>query len=221
MLAALVVLSVACARRGTAAIRVVPPLALAQLALAPADAGDMYKVDSERYLDDDGNTAPAPTTMFIRQLSLVGSPADDAPAEATYILVTVGDRGKDAVTEFIDAADDSAVGPPNLEAYIGQQFPGSKDIRAELDEDFPDVGDQSVANKVTWTQPVDGADQVWSSYAVYIQSGDLLALGALRIAGDDQAALDGLRKQAEVLAKKQADKLKAAPSVASAQATTR
>jgi hypothetical protein len=196
------------------------PVLLAQLALAPADLGAAYAVQQDRYIDDDGNTVAGPTNEFVRQIAEQQPPpaAAEAPA-ASNILVTLANQGDTAASEFIDAADDQDVGPPNLEDYIQQQVTGSHDVHAELVQDFPDYGDDTVANRLTWQQDVNGADETWKAYGVYVRSGGLLSLIALRAeAMPDGSEPEGLRKEAETAAKKQADKLKSStPAVIKAR----
>ncbi|HZU75887.1 MAG TPA: hypothetical protein VFA70_03930 [Dehalococcoidia bacterium] len=208
MCAAFALAVTACGHSTKKAVVALQPAVLAQLALSPLDAGDGYTVQSERYLDEQGNTASGVTDEFVRQLQLTAPPAENAPV-ATHILVSLSETGVDQAAEFIDAADDPDVGPPNLEAYIQAQVAGSHDVHAELVDDFPQVGDDSVANRLTWHSDVDGDDVTWDSYAVYVRSGGLLALVAARAADTGHGEPDTLRHEAEELARKQADKLRA------------
>ena len=204
----------ACSNAKRPALKNVEPFLLAELALAPADLGGLYVVDSDRYLDQDGNSVPVPSKNFIRQLRVKDTTAAASPdTVATVILVTLDDQGELAATEFVDAADDQDVGPANLADYIQQRFPGSHDAHAELIEDFPTYDDATVANRLTWQQPVNGAEQTMKAYGVYIRSGGLLTLVALRAPADSEGnEPESLRHQAETVVHIQADKLTYPPA---------
>ena len=204
----------ACSNAKRLALKNVEPLLLAELALAPADLGGLYVVDSDRYLDQDGNSVSAPSKNFIRQLRVKDTTAAASPdTVATVILVTLDDQGQEAATEFVDAADDQDVGPANLADYIQQRIPGSHDAHAELIEDFPTYDDATVANRLTWQQPVNGAEQTMKAYGVYIRSGGLLTLVALRAPADSEGnEPESLRHQAETVVHIQADKLTYPPA---------
>jgi len=51
----------ACSNAKRPALKNVEPFLLSELALAPADLGGLYVVDSDRYLDQDGKSVPAPS----------------------------------------------------------------------------------------------------------------------------------------------------------------
>jgi len=207
------VVALACSHPATIAKRV-EPITLARLALAPADLDNAYVVQQDRYFDDDGKPAETPTHEFSRQLRRQDAVPNGVPAVATGIVITLGDRGVDDATDFVDAAGDADVGPANLQDYIQTQIADSHDVHAELVPGFPSYDDQTVANRLTWQQTVDGGEQVMHSYGVYIRSGGLLALVGVRAPADASGGEpEGLRKQAESAVKRQADKLKQAPGL--------
>lgn len=199
----------ACSHGKRPALKQVAPVLLAELALAPADLGDQYMVESDGYRDQDGNPVSTPSRDFARQLrSRNATPGAVSDAVATNILITLGEQGESGASEFVDVADDADVGPPNLADYIGQRFQGSHDVRAELVDDFPSYDDATVANRITWQQDVNGTDETIKAYGVYIRSGGLLALVALRAPAEANGSEpEGLRRQAETVVHKQADKL--------------
>ncbi|MHB8576930.1 MAG: hypothetical protein ACYDCQ_16575 [Dehalococcoidia bacterium] len=206
-LSGLVLTVVACSSAHGSPVKMLAPVLLAQLALAPADLDAAYVVDQEGYRDQDGRAASSPTSQYVRQLRLnLPAPADKP---ATRIIVSVDDLGMNSASDFIDAADDQTVGPPNLDDYIMAQIPGAHDVHTELIEDFPSYDDDTVANRLTWQQTVNGTEETWRSYGVYVRSGGLLAFVALRAPEDQNGAEpEGLLKQAMATTKKQADKLK-------------
>lgn len=200
-------ISVACSRGHGGQAKRLAPILLAQLALAPGDLAAAYVVDQEGYRDQNGGAVTVPSAQYVRQLRVREPHLAATPA--TRITVSVDDLGMDNATDFIDAADDASVGPPNLDDYIAAQIPGSHDVHAELIDDFPTYGDDTVANRLSWQQTVNGAEQTWQSYGVYVRSGGLLAFVAVRAPADASGPdADALRRQAEAVSKKQADKLK-------------
>lgn len=205
----------ACSGSHASAVKKVAPVLLAQLAVEPADLDNVYVIEQEGYRDENGNAASAPTPQFVRQLAAKAAQPPDWPA--SHILVSVSDLGEESASDFIDAADDENVGPPNLDDYIEAQVPGSHDVHTELVDNFPTYDDDTVANRLTWQQPVDGAEQTWRAYGVYIRSGGLLALVALRAPGEaDGPDPEGLLKETMSVSKREADKLKAgAPALLS------
>lgn len=207
--AVLAALFVACSGGKKLSSNKLEPVLLAQLALAPADLGGAYVVIQDRYVDEDGQTAPAPTNEFVRQLSAKPEQTPSPQETASVVLVSLANQGEGAASDFIDAAQDQDVGPPNLENYIEQQVNGSHDVHAELVDDFPSYGDDTVANKLTWQQDANGTEETWEAYGVYVRSGGLISLIALRApAGPDGGEPEGLRQEAESATKKQAEKLK-------------
>jgi hypothetical protein len=205
----LAVLVVACSSGKKLSSAKLEPVLLAQLALAPADLGGAYVVTQDRYVDEDGQTVAEPTNEFVRQLSARPSQTPSGEDAAVTVLVSLANQGEGAAADFIDAADDQDVGPPNLESYIEQQVSGSHDVHAELVEDFPSYDDDTVANKLTWQQDANGSEQTWAAYGVYVRAGGLISLVALRApAAADGAEPEGLRHEAESATKKQAEKLK-------------
>ena len=215
-----VLLLAACGHGQNRAAAVAQPVVLAQLALSPADLDDQYDVQSDRYLDSDGNTAPVATQEFIRQLQIKEPAAGEAPV-ASRILISLSDLGTDGATEFMDAAGDASVGPPNLEDYIQKQIAGSGNVHDDLLDDFPSTGDDSVANRLSWDSETEGQPVTWYSYAVYIRDGGLLGLVAARAEDSGHGEPDGLRKEAESLVKKQADKMRGSRVLAPAPGARR
>ncbi len=191
-------------------VKKVEPLVLAELALAPADLGGGYVIDQEQYLDEDGNVSRQPTHEFQRQMRMNGATPEAGAVEvAATILITVGEPGIDKVQEFFDTADDESVGPPNLADFIQQRIPASHDIHAVLLPDFPVYGDDTVANRLTWQQSVNGQEQTMDAYGVYIRSGGRLALVALRApANASGSEPESLYRQTEAAVKRQSEKLK-------------
>lgn len=208
VLALLAMAAIGCARQRpkVEAAKTLPPVVLALLALGPADLDGLYTLTSEQYVDEDGALSSVPTHEFERRLAVKNPlPAGSAPPAASRLLITLGDKGTNAASEFVDATDDEDVGPANVEENVRQQLTDAYDVHAELLHDFDSVGDDTVAFRVTWRQ---GADQV-RSYWAYIRSGGflaLVALGSVLDSGGNEP--EGLRRQAETLVRKQADKLK-------------
>lgn len=209
-MAAATLLTVSCSSNRRPAVPKVAPVVLAELALAPADLDNMYVIEQDRYLDEDGNPSQTPTHEFERQMRVKGTAAaEGSAAAATVVLVTVGEPGVDKAQEFVDAADDESVGPPNLADFIQQRIPASHDVHAELIPDFPVYGDDTIANRLTWQQTVDGQDQAVTAFGVYVRSGGRLALVALRAPADTSGGEpDALYRQTEAAVKRQAEKLK-------------
>lgn len=202
-------LLVACSQGKKLSSSRLEPVLLAQLALAPADLGGAYVVIQDRYVDEDGQTVSQPTNEFVRQLSAKPAQTPNPQETASVVLVSLANQGPGAAADFIDAADDQDVGPPNLESYIQQQVSGSHDVHAELVEDFPSYGDDTVANKLSWQQDANGSEETWAAYGIYVRSGGLISLVALRApATADGGEPEGLRQEAESATKKQAEKLK-------------
>jgi hypothetical protein len=209
----------ACTHGRTAQARRVSPVVLALLALAPADLGGAYTVVSDQYVDDDGQPVAQPTHEFERRLAVKAQqPKVASPPPATNLLITLGQKTSDEASEFVMAASDEDVGPADVQEDLHSEVPDARDIRAELLQDFDILADDTVAFHLTWTQGSGDAQHTWHSYRVYIRSGGFLALVALRApSAPGGAEPDGLRKQAEALAKRQAEKLQAgAPLLAPA-----
>jgi hypothetical protein len=174
----------ACSQKKAPARGAVRPTALARLALDVNDVNDAYSITVERYVNDDGTPVPAPSHEFERRLSASPGSVRTKDAPATGILVTIGDRSADEASDFLAAAEDDQVGPANLEDDVRSQTPGARDVHAELLQDFETLDDQSVAFKITWRQGTDTTRVEWHAYRVYVRSGGLLALVALRAPAD-------------------------------------
>jgi len=199
-----------CTHNKTPAARVVAPLLLAQLALGPADLDGDYLIASDQYVDDDGAPVPAPTREFERRFTATPASGEGRqPQPAAAILIALGDKGGDQAAEFVMAADDEDVGPANLEDDLHQQVPTAHDVHVELLQDFETVGDATAAFRLSWLQGASGDEQAWRGYRVYVRSGGMLVLIALRAqAAPSGAEPDGLRHQVEAIAHRQADRLK-------------
>jgi hypothetical protein len=212
----LVLVLCGCTHNKTTVARVVPPLLLAQLALGPADLDGAYLIASDQYVDEDGAPVAAPTREFERRFTAPSSTSDGRqPRPAVAILITLGDKGSDQAAEFVMAADDEDVGPANLADDLHQQVPDAHDVHVELLQDFETIGDATVAFRLSWLQGASGEEQAWRAYRVYVRSGGMLALVALRAQAEPSGSEpDGLRRQVEAIARKQADRLKSlqAPS---------
>ncbi len=206
----------ACTHGRAAQAKKVSPVVLALLALAPADLGGAYTVAADQYVDDDGQPVARPTREFERRLVVKAQqPNGVAPPSATNLLITLGQKTSDEASDFVTAASDQDVGPADVQEDLQTEVPDARDIRTELLQDFDTLADDTVAFRLTWTQGSGDAALTWHSYRVYVRYGGYLALVALRApSAAGGAEPDGLRKQAEALAKKQADKLQAgAPPV--------
>ena len=187
-------------------------LALPSIVLGPADLANAYHMQSQQYLDDDAHPANSPTKQYRRVLNR----NDAASGAADVILVTVTDSGVESASDFIDSASDDDTGPPNLQDYIASVVIGATNVHATPDPDFPSSDDATVANQLTWQQDVNGVAETEFAYGVYVRQQGLLAFISVR-AATTGGEPDGLRKQAEDVVKKQADKLK--QGAASAQRT--
>jgi hypothetical protein len=177
--------------------------ALPGIVLMPDDLAGAYHVQAGQYLDDDAHAASGPTKQYHRVLAR----NDAAAGAADTILITVTDSGVDDASDFIDSAADDDTGPPNLQDYVASVVAGATDVHATPDHDFPSYDDATVANQLTWQQESNGASETVFAYGVYVRQQGLLAFISVRaVGGDGEPA--GLRKQAEDVAKKQADKLK-------------
>ncbi|HLZ69866.1 MAG TPA: hypothetical protein VKV26_08160 [Dehalococcoidia bacterium] len=210
-MALLVLAFTACAHGHTAQAKKVSPVVLALLALAPADLGGAYAIASDQYVDDDGQPVAQPTREFERRLTVKAQQANGAAAPpATNLLITLGQKSIDEAAEFVTAASDEDVGPADVQQDLQTEVPDARDVRTALLQDFDVLGDDSAAFQISWTQGDGDAARTWHSYRVYVRSGGYLMLVALRApSAPGGAEPEGLRKQAETLAKKQADKLQA------------
>lgn len=215
-LAVLVLALTACSRAHPAQAKKVSPVVLALLALAPADLGGAYTVTSDQYVDDDGHPVAQPTREFERRLAVKPSlPRGATAPPASNILITLGQKTSDEASEFVAAAADEDVGPADVQEDLQSEVPDAHDVHTTLLQDFDTLGDDSAAFQLTWTQGSGDAERTWHSYRVYVRYGGYLALVALRAASAPGGAEpEGLRKQAEALAKAQTSKLQAgAPPV--------
>ncbi len=210
-LALLMLAFTACAQGHAAQAKKVSPVVLALLALAPADLGGAYTITADQYVDDDGHPVAQPTHEFERRLALRPQPPAGAPpSPASNILITLGQKTSEEAAEFVTAADDEDVGPANVENDLQAEVPDAHDVHATLLQDFATLGDDSAAFQLSWTQGSGDAERTWHSYRVYVRYGGYLALVALRAASAPGGAEpEGLRKQAEALAKAQTSKLQA------------
>jgi hypothetical protein len=190
--------------RRAAAPTVAGPAPLAALLLDPADLGGAYLTQSETFLDEDGRPVTQPTQRYRRILER----APGATAPADLLFLTVNRSGAEAASAFIETADDDSTGPPGLEDYIAAAIPGSRNVQAAIDPDFPGVGDASVANRLTWKEESGGQERKVYAYAVYIQQDGVLAFVAVRAAETGGGEPPDLRAQAEEIVRLQATKLK-------------
>jgi len=181
-----------------------PPLPM--LLLGPADLDGAYRIQSETFLDEDGQPVVRQTQQYRRILER----APNATTPADILFLTVNRSGADAAAAFIETAADDSTGPPDLEDYITAAIPGSKNVQAALDPDFASVGDASVADRLMWKEESNGQERTVYAYAVYIQQDGVLAFIAVRAAEETGGEPTGLRTQAEALARLQAAKLKSA-----------
>ncbi|HZQ36690.1 MAG TPA: hypothetical protein VFD32_12210, partial [Dehalococcoidia bacterium] len=105
---------------------------------------------------------------------------------------------------------DEDVGPADVQQDLQADVPDAREIHTTLLQDFDTLGDDSAAFALSWTQGSGDAARTWHSYRVYIRYGGYLALVALRAASAPGGPEpEGLRKQAEALAKAQTNKLEA------------